>query len=110
MDRRILFHQDGHAIEILPGDGDDLDRRTQCAQEQHRRIAEQADIQAVGVECFGHRRARRKLLPFKRIRQVIQHAGRFHHGLGVVALVAHHQRLRVRSQAQQGGGDTGRQF
>ncbi|MNG04461.1 hypothetical protein D3C84_875950 [compost metagenome] len=110
MDRRILAHKNGHTAKTLPADCNHLDRCAQCAQEQRWRITEQPDIETADIECLGDRRPCRELLPLKGIRQIVKYPRRLHHGLGVVTLVTHHQRLRVRSKTQPCSGHPGRQF
>ena len=92
LDRRLLRHQHRKPIARLPDRSDRLDRHIGGCREGERRIADQSGFDGAGAERFQQRRRGRKLLPLDLVGNVLEHAGRFHHGLRIALLVADPQR------------------
>ena len=98
LDRRLLRHQHREPIARLPDRGDRLDRHVGGSREGEWRISDQPGLDRTGAERFQQRRRGRKLLPLDLVGNVLQHAGRFHHGLRIALLVADPQRGLRRSE------------
>ena len=101
--RRILRHQQGYGIGVLPRDADQLHRRTLGGEEDEARVAEETQVQRSGLQPFGHRRGGLEMLPFDLVRRAFENSRGLHGSPHVVVvLVAHTQRRQLCGLGQGG--------